>query len=83
MRIAKPAYSKLLSWLSARAILAELEALDSRTLLDIGLNRHELHAAADLTTPFERGVTLHEVRARCETLRMSPRPGPVAAAKDR
>jgi uncharacterized protein YjiS (DUF1127 family) len=54
----KPIYSKVLSWYRIKANLAELYALDSRTLMDIGLNRNEFHAAADPITPFERGATL-------------------------
>jgi uncharacterized protein YjiS (DUF1127 family) len=53
-------YAKVLIWFRMRANLAELNALDSRTLMDIGLNRNELRAAADPITPFERGATLHE-----------------------
>jgi uncharacterized protein YjiS (DUF1127 family) len=39
--IAKSMHSKVLSWFSIRVNLANLNALDSRTLMDIGLNRNE------------------------------------------
>jgi uncharacterized protein YjiS (DUF1127 family) len=38
--IAKSMHSKVLSWFSIRVNLAKLNALDSRTLMDIGLNRN-------------------------------------------
>ena len=52
--IARLAHSKVLGWLRTRVNLAKLNALDSQTLKDIGLNRTEFHAAADPATPFER-----------------------------
>jgi uncharacterized protein YjiS (DUF1127 family) len=67
----KSIYSKALSWFRTGANLVELNALDSRTLKDIGLNRNEFHTAADPITPFERGVTLHEAPTQCVSLRKS------------
>lgn len=52
--IARLVRSMVLGWLRTRVNLAKLNALDSRTLKDIGLNRTEFHAAADPDTPFER-----------------------------
>jgi uncharacterized protein YjiS (DUF1127 family) len=75
--IAKSIYCKVLSWFRIRANLAKLNALDNRTLMDIGLNRNEFHAAADPATPFERGVTLHQAPTPCESLRSSSCPKPV------
>jgi uncharacterized protein YjiS (DUF1127 family) len=60
----QPVYFKVLSWFKMRTNLAELNALDSRMLLDIGLTRNEFHAAADPATPFERGARLHEASHR-------------------
>jgi uncharacterized protein YjiS (DUF1127 family) len=76
----RPIYSRVLDWLRVKANLAELDALDSRTLMDIGLNRNEFYAAADPATPFERGMTLHEVRLanQCESHRV---PGPFTGTK--
>jgi uncharacterized protein YjiS (DUF1127 family) len=75
----KSIYSKALSWFRTGVNLAELNALDSRTLLDIGLNRNEFHAAADPITLFERGAALHEAPTQCVSL---PKSTCLAAAPD-
>jgi uncharacterized protein YjiS (DUF1127 family) len=67
--ITKPVYCRLLNWFRTRANLAELNGLDSRMLMDIGLNKSEFRAAADPATPFERGVSLHELDRQTEKVR--------------
>jgi uncharacterized protein YjiS (DUF1127 family) len=57
--IATLMYSKVRNWFRIRANLAELNALDNRTLMDIGLSRNEFHAVANSDMAFERGATLH------------------------
>jgi uncharacterized protein YjiS (DUF1127 family) len=52
-------YSKMRNWFRISANLAELNALDNRTLMDIGLSRNEFHTVANSDTAFERGATLH------------------------